>query len=184
MFVSLHDLEVKTVDIAENFAPGKIDFGEDTKQSGDLKVNGRAELIEENHGGKNMVRDIRLVGDFAGKFESACSRCLDPVTTELKQDFDLLYRPLRAGKQGEEVSISEAETEIGFYQGEGLDTADAVREQVLLAMPAKPLCRQDCKGLCPSCGQNLNTSKCSCAEQRQDGRWSALEGIRDQLKKR
>jgi uncharacterized protein len=131
-----------------------------------------------------VVRDIRLVGDFAGKFESACSRCLDPVTTELKQDFDLLYRPLGTGKQGEEVSISEAETEIGFYQGEGLDTAEAVKEQVLLAMPAKALCKQDCKGLCPSCGQNLNTGKCSCAEQRQDDRWLALEGIREQLKKR
>jgi uncharacterized protein len=183
MFISVQDLEAEPVEFAEDMKPGTIDFGTETKQAGVLHVDGRAELIEEDHGGKNRVQDIRVVGDFSGKFEAACSRCLDPVITEVKSDFDLLYRPLKPGKQGEEISISEAETEIGFYQGDGLDTADVVKEQVLLSLPVKMLCAEDCKGLCSHCGQNLNNGKCGCTEEKSDERWSALQGLRDQLKK-
>ncbi len=63
--------------------------------------------------------------------------------------FDLIYRPLGVDRRADEVSISEAETEIGYYQGEGLLLEDALREQVLLATPVRALCREDCKGLCP-----------------------------------
>jgi len=183
MFISVQDLVVEPAEFAEDINPGKIDFGPDIKQAGDLHVDGRAELIEEDHGGKNRVQDIRVVGGFSGKIEAACSRCLEPVVIEVKSDFDLLYRPLKPGKQGDEISISEAETEIGFYQGHGLDTADVVKEQVLLSLPVKTLCKDDCKGLCSHCGQNLNNGKCACAEEKADPRWSALEGLRDQLKK-
>ena len=183
MFISVQDLEVKPVEFAENIKPGTIDFGPDITQAGNLHVDGRAELIEEDHGGKKRVQDIRVVGDYSGKFEAACSRCLEPVTSEIKSDFDLLYRPLKPGKEGDEISISEAETEIGFYQGDGLDTADVVKEQVLLSLPVKTLCKEDCKGLCPHCGQNLNNGQCGCSEEKSDARWSALEDLRDQLKK-
>lgn len=183
MFISVQDLEVKPVEFAEHHPPGRLDLGPDVVQTGDLQASGRAELIEEHHGGKMRVLDIRVVGKIAGKFELPCSRCLEPVAAEVKNDFDLLYRPLKAGDQGEEISISEAETEIGFYQGDGIETADVVKEQVLLALPVKALCKEDCKGLCPHCGKNRNTSQCHCTEERSDPRWSALSGLRDQLKK-
>lgn len=184
MFISIQDLEVKPVEFAETFGPGKIDFGEEVVQQGGLKAEGRAELIEEDHGGKSRVQDIRLVGEFDGKVETRCARCLDPVSTTVHEDFDLLYRPLKPGKLGEEISINEAETEIGFYQGNGLELADVIKEQVLLALPVKTVCREDCKGLCAQCGQNLNQGSCDCTQERSDPRWSALEGLRDQLKKR
>lgn len=183
MFISLRDLELNPVEFADSFAPGQVDFGGETRQLGNLDFRGRAEIIEEDHGGKLRVQDIRLRGEFSGRFETPCSRCLEPVTADLKNSFDLLYRPLQAGVQGEEVSISEAETEIGFYQGEGLDTADVAREQVLLTLPVKTLCRQDCKGLCAHCGQNLNQAACQCTEERSDPRWAALGSLREQLKK-
>jgi uncharacterized protein len=183
MFISAQDLELKPVEFAETYPPCKLDLGPDVTQKGDLKASGRAELIEEHHGGKKRVLDIRVVGKLAGSFEMPCSRCLEPVTAQVKNDFDLLYRPLKAGTQGEEVSISEAETEIGFYQGDGLDTADVVKEQVMLALPLKVLCKQECQGLCPQCGKNRNLGRCDCGEERPDPRWSALSGLRDQLKK-
>jgi uncharacterized protein len=184
MFISLQDLEVKPVEFAEMFAPGKIDFGQEILQQGGLKAEGRAELIEEDHGGKNRVQDIRVVGGFEGKLELRCARCLEPVSTTVQEDFDLLYRPLKPGKQGDEISITEAETEIGFYQGHGLELADVIKEQVLLSLPVKSICKEDCKGLCAQCGQNLNQGNCDCTQQRSDPRWSALEGLRDQLKKK
>lgn len=183
MFISLQDLEVKPVEFAESFAPGRIDFGTEIAQAQPIETSGRAELIEEHHGGKQTVKDIRVVGRFHGRLQLNCARCLEPVPTDVKEDFDLLYRPVKAGRQGEEVSINEAETEIGFYQGNGLELADVVKEQVLLALPAKALCQQDCKGLCAQCGQNLNVGSCHCHEERNDPRWSALQGLRDQLKK-
>ena len=65
--------------------------------------------------------------------------------------------------------------------GEGLLLEDAVREQVLLAVPLKVICREDCKGLCPHCGANQNLERCSCSEPMEDPRWTALKDIRSKL---
>jgi uncharacterized protein len=183
MFISVQDLEVKPLQFAEELPVGRVDFGSEISQQGRLSTKGHADLVEEHHGGKLTVQDIRVVGSFSGSFELVCSRCLEPVKAKVAEDFDLLYRPLKAVKQGEEVSINEAETEIGFYKGNGLELEDVIKEQVLLSLPVKPLCKEACKGLCPQCGQNLNTGTCSCTTKVQDPRWSPLEGLRDQLKK-
>jgi uncharacterized protein len=70
---------------------------------------------------------------------------------------------------------------VSYYQGEGLLLEDALREQVLLALPLKVICREDCRGLCPHCGTNLNIGQCSCAEPAEDPRWAALKDIRSKL---
>jgi uncharacterized protein len=183
MFISVQDLEVKPLQFAEELPAGRIDFGSEISQQGTLSAKGRADLVEEHHGGKQTVQDIRFVGSFSGTFELACSRCLEAVKAKVGEDFDLLYRPLMSGKQGDEISINEAETEIGFFKGNGLELEDVIKEQVLLSLPVKPLCKEACKGLCPQCGQNLNTGKCDCTTNVQDPRWAALEALRDQLKK-
>jgi uncharacterized protein len=82
----------------------------------------------------------------------------------------------------EEASICEAETEIGFYQGDGLLLEDVIKEQLLLAVPLRAICREDCKGLCPQCGRNRNLEPCNCSNQTQDPRWAALEDIKNKLK--
>jgi uncharacterized protein len=110
-----------------------------------------------------------------------CARCLEPVTQDVQRQFDLLYRPLGADAGQEELSVTTADAEIGYYQGEGLLLEDALREQVLLALPLRAICREDCKGLCPHCGKNLNAEQCSCAEPVEDPRWSALKDIRNKL---
>ena len=93
----------------------------------------------------------------------------------------MLYRPLGVDRRKEEVSISEAETEIGYYEGEGLELEDVLREQVLLAVPIKTVCRIDCKGLCPRCGQNLNQGSCTCQTAQDDPRWYALRDLKSRL---
>jgi len=94
-----------------------------------------------------------------------------------------LYRPLGVDAKGDEVSISRAETEIGYYRGEGLLLEDVLKEQILLALPVKQVCRADCKGLCPLCGKNLNAESCDCEVSMPDPRWSALEDIRKKLER-
>ena len=184
MFISIQDLELRKVEFAETFAPGVIVFGPDSMQQEVLQVRGHAELIEEDHGGKKVIQDIRMLGDFSTRIELSCSRCLEPVVADLKGKFDLLYRPLGVDqrKSGEEIEITADDVEIGYYRGNGLLLEDVLKEQVLLQLPLKPLCREDCKGLCPKCGANRNAAVCGCSTDITDARWAALAGIKDKLK--
>ena len=182
MLISLQELEVREVDFSQQFAPGTLDLGGELRQSGVLRTKGRAELLEEHRGGKNTVEDIRVVGDFSTEIEARCARCVEPVPTRIGGDFDLLYRPLGVDAGRDERSISEAETEIGYYSGEGIDLEDVLREQILLALPAKIVCRESCRGLCPRCGKNLNVESCACEEEPPDPRWAALADLKNKLK--
>jgi len=181
MFIEIRELEVHPVDFDEEFGPGALDLGPDLQQRDGLQATGRAQLVQEHHGKHLTIKDIRVNGKVSASFEIACARCLEPVVHDVKREFDLLYRPLGSDAGREELSVTGAEAEIGYYQGEGLLLDDVVREQVLLAVPLKAVCRQDCKGLCPQCGKNLNEEQCSCAQLVEDPRWLALKDIRSKL---
>ena len=106
---------------------------------------------------------------------------MEPVKTPLASDFDLIFRPQDADAEAGERAITVDETEIGYYEKNGLLLEDVVREQVLLSLPGRVLCQPDCKGLCPRCGQNLNQSLCACEETPADPRWNALAGLAGKL---
>jgi uncharacterized protein len=181
MFIELKDLEIHPVDFREEFPAGEIDFGPEARQRSPLHSEGRADLVEEHHGKHEVVQDIRVKGKLDTSMEVACARCLDPVVHQVDRNFDLLYRPLGIDSGHEELSVTDAEAEIGYYQNGGLLLEDTLREQVLLALPLKTICREDCKGLCPHCGKNLNENQCSCVDEVEDPRWSVLKDIRDKL---
>lgn len=176
------ELEREPVDFDLELAPGAIDFGEQAELEGPLVTSGRAEVIHEHRGPKEVVPDIRLRGKFAGRFRVSCARCLEPVETPLAADFDLIFRPLGADGGAPERSITAPETEIGYYQNDSLLLEDVLREQVLLSLPARTLCKPDCKGLCPRCGVNRNNQSCTCDEGTADPRWEALAGLRSRIK--
>jgi uncharacterized protein len=181
MLIEIHELETHAVDFSERFEPGIIDLGEEVRQTAVLKTSGRVQLVREHHGKHILVNDIRVAGDLSTKVEVICARCLEPVVEEVAKKFDLLYRPQGADAGKAELSVTAAEAEVGYYRGEGLLLEDVLREQVLLALPLKAICREDCRGLCPHCGKNLNTEQCGCAEPVEDPRWSALKDIREKL---
>src|SRR5579864_5757561 len=181
MFIKIKDLELRKLEFNESFAPGAIELLEDQIQTASLKASGRAELIRENRGAREVVEDIRLVGSFSTQVEVHCARCLEPVERDVRESFDLIYRPLGVDARGDESSISLAETEIGYYQGEGLLLEDVLKEQALLALPVKLVCSTECKGLCPHCGRNQNVEDCECVITMSDPRWAALEDIRKKL---
>jgi len=181
MLISIRELEAHEVKFSQQFRPGAIDYGPDLRQHTALETHGRAELVEERRGHGQALEDIRVVGDFSTQLELRCARCLEPVLRDVAGDFDLIYRPLGADAGMEERSVRGAEADIAYYQGEGLLLEDLLREQVLLAVPLKAVCSETFKGLCPSCGKNLNLEACSC-EPVPDDRWGALHGIREKLK--
>ncbi|HXX28577.1 MAG TPA: DUF177 domain-containing protein [Terriglobales bacterium] len=181
MLIEIHELERHPIDFDEKVPPGRIDLGADLRQRGPLHASGRAQLVEEHRGKHKLIKDIRLKGELSASLEIACARCLAPVVQNVERDFDLLYRPLGADAGQEEVSFSVAEAEIGYYEGTGLLLEDVLREQVLLAVPLKAICRQDCKGLCPQCGADLNLAQCACQQPVGDRRWSVLKEFRSKL---
>jgi uncharacterized protein len=107
---------------------------------------------------------------------------VEPVLTALEADFDLIFRPAAADAEATERSITAPETEIGYYQKDSLSLEDVLREQVLLSLPVRTLCKPDCKGLCPRCGENRNSQSCHCEEGPGDPRWEALSGLRSRIK--
>jgi uncharacterized protein len=183
MFLDIKQLELHPLDFQEEFHPGVIDLGQEARQRTPLKASGHAEVVEEHHGKHQVIKDIRLRGHLSAGLELQCARCLEPVTQEIKREFELLYRPLGADAGKDELSVTDAEAEIGYYQGEGLLLEDVLREQVLLALPLKVTCRADCKGLCPQCGKNLNQEQCSCSREVEDPRWAALKDVRSRLER-
>jgi uncharacterized protein len=176
------ELEREPIEFDLELGPGAVDLGEEATQVGALATSGRAEVIHEHRGPKDIVADIRLRGNFAGKFEVPCARCVEPVEIPLEADFDLIFRPADADAEATERSITAPETEIGYYLKDSLLLEDVLREQVLLSLPVRTLCKPDCKGLCQRCGANRNSQACECEEGPSDPRWEALSGLRGRIK--
>src|SRR3984893_1701693 len=176
MFLDVKDLAVRKQLIRKSYAPGSIDYqtGE-MKQLEPLKVNATAEVLEGQ---------IRVAGEIETKVELVCASCLEPVVDELNRSFDLFYSPLPKGEKPEEARLKEDDAEMGFFEGEGLFFADLLREQVLLALPMKVICRSDCRGLCPNCGANLNHEECRCETHSTDPRLAPLARLKQDCPKK
>jgi uncharacterized protein len=182
MEFKVSELEREPIEFDLELGVGAVDFGEEAEQVGAMATAGQAEVLHEHRGPKDIVADIRLRGNFSGKFQVPCARCVEPVEIPLAADFDLIFRPAKADSEATERSITAPETEIGYYQNDSLLLEDVLREQVLLSLPVRTLCKDDCKGLCPRCGQNRNSHACSCDEGPSDLRWEALAGLRGRIK--
>ena len=123
-------------------------------------------------------QQFRLIGNVKTTLELACSRCLEPYTLPIDQRFDLRYQP-HAQNTGEgEREIEEDDLTTAFYENDEIDLGQLMREQFYLALPMKPLCSDDCKGLCPVCGANLNRDACDCSRSWEDPRLAALKEFR------
>ena len=168
MFLNVRELEFQAIEFDETLPPGKIDLGNDVVQVEPLVIRCSAELV---------ASEIRLRGLLRTAVEVSCARCLEPVRRDLAREFDLFYSPMATIAKEETVAVSSDELEIGFYQGDGILLEDAIKEQVLLALPMKDVCREDCSGLCPDCGQNLNLAACGCKPFSGDVRWAPLADL-------
>jgi uncharacterized protein len=115
---------------------------------------------------------VHVRGRLEGATELECSRCLDRIPVAFGQELDLFYLPQAKGEpeaQEEEVELTDRDVVVGYYEGDRLDLGEVAREQILLALPLKPLCREDCRGLCPACGQNRNLVPCGCPPPEEPG---------------
>jgi len=122
--------------------------------------------------------NYRLVGPIETRLRLACSRCLEVFDVPVHLSVDLLYLPHRVSTGDGETEISDEDLSTAFYQDEQINLGLMIREQFQLAAPMKPLCRDTCRGLCPVCGINLNSERCSCDTSWRDPRLAALAALR------
>ena len=139
-----------------------------------VDVRGRADLLRTSRG-------ILVSSRYHATVRQSCGRCLEPFTLPVDTQVDLTYVPHPADAPDDEVELSQDDLTTAFYRDQTLDLVDMVREQFYLALPMRPLCREECKGLCPQCGTNLNQGTCACDVRWEDPR---LAGLRTLLKKK
>jgi uncharacterized protein len=120
--------------------------------------------------------ELFFSGQVQGTVCGQCARCLELFDFDLVSDFSFVFVPRRAGEGLEDDEGEEAD--LSFYEGEEVDLSPSLRERVLLSLPTLPLCREECRGLCPMCGANRNLEVCGCKGETGDPRLAVLRGLK------
>ena len=121
-------------------------------------------------------KDLIFTGAIAGQLVSQCGRCLEECVLPIRREFSLVLSPERT--LGREVELNADELSASFYSEDKVDLSALVHEETFLALPSQPLCREDCRGLCPQCGTNLNLEPCECRPVWRDPRLAVLATLR------
>lgn len=122
--------------------------------------------------------EVRLNGSITARAEIDCDRCLQPIVVPINADFDVNYVPAEDYAADVTPELHVEDLNLSVFEEETIDIDDLAREQVLLALPSRALCSEDCKGLCPVCGINKNMQACQCESSEVDPRWAALKDLR------
>jgi len=155
---------------------GRIFPPNEVEQEGDMY-----RIVDPVHVNLEIHKDkdrFRLVGTAKTELELQCGRCLEPFRLPFDGAIDVRYLPASELSTDEEREVEEADLDTSYYRDDQIDLNELLREQFYLALPMKPLCRDDCAGLCPQCGTNLNTGTCECTSQWEDPRLAPLKGLK------
>jgi uncharacterized protein len=174
---------MKEQGLSRQFQLAPHDFPDATawEESGDFKLLEpiRIEFTANRSGGWFVVKVLLATG-----VASFCGRCLKPFRFELDETFVLTFtnEPLTVHEDGadDEEGIELSAEELGLipFVGDSIDLTEALAEQFFLALPVRPLCSEECQGLCPYCGIDLNDKKCDCTPPDFAGKFSALKNMK------
>ena len=170
MRIELEKLEGGRGDFAHVYQPGELDpIDERVSLAGPAEVKGTV---------RRSGHAVAVDGRIKTRVKLECDRCLKPVERPVSADFSLEYITGADYESSSVAVLSEEEMSVSVFDGESIDVDEIVKEQILLAVPARTLCREDCKGICPECGIDLNTGQCNCAAEDVDPRWAALKSFK------
>ena len=119
---------------------------------------------------------VFIKGTFSALIDICCSRCLENTKLSIGSDFAYNLIPAKT-EQSEDLELTPEELEVSYYQGDFIDLTAIVCEQIILQIPIKALCSEECKGLCQHCGANLNNSSCNCDSNVVDSRMAVLKNF-------
>jgi uncharacterized protein len=159
LVINVSRIPPEGLEIEESLQPGEVHLeGED---SFNLAPGGRLECRLE----RGEEDTVHVRGRLSARLGLQCGRCLEAFVLPVEQDLDLFYLRRGAEHEGEEedeVELADRDMVIAYHDGDELDLGEMVREQFFLAVPLKRLCREECRGLCPTCGANRNDDRCEC----------------------
>jgi uncharacterized protein len=134
----------------------------------------------------DVQRDGEVVlvrGRLGARVPQTCGRCVEGFEVSVAAEVDARFVPSPAAP-GEERELGAADLETDVYAHDVVDVAALIETETTLRLPMKPLCREDCRGLCPQCGANRNVAPCACQERQADPRWAPLKALADRLSSR
>ena len=127
---------------------------------------------------RKVEEEITVEARLKAEVEMPCSRCLKEHRQQIDEAFEVIYLPEPEEQENiDELELGETDLNVEYYTGDIIDLTELAREQLLLVLPIKPLCKEDCAGLCPSCGLDLNEGTCSCPKEVFDPRFSVLRKL-------
>ena len=125
---------------------------------------------------------VLVRGSVSGEVELTCARCLRDFSSRIEEEVDVELRPvLDLQGAAQERELGSDDLDVEFFSGDALDIGHLAAEQISLCIPMKPLCREDCGGICPDCGIDRTSGTCECKPDT-DPRWSALKDLKDRMK--
>ncbi len=142
-----------------------------TDDGSEYKITGSAELLRTNRG-------VLVRASLSTIAQCTCSRCLKPFSCPVPISFEEEFFPTINIADGSRLDSTEEPGSFRIDSRHILSLEDAIREYLVINMPMKPLCREDCAGLCSVCGQNLNEGSCQCDRNRIDSRWTPLLSLK------
>ena len=175
-------MKVLVDDIPES--PKAIEFSESIEELNEIYAKGKARdfrfppLVDVDIVCYRSGRQLFFRGSFHGRIESSCSRCLKDFSMPVEHEFDFVLSPNAFGSNGSTEELRREELGLSYYSGDEIDLAPLIREQVMLALPTRPLCAENCRGLCGGCGVDLNYEDCRCPRAAEDPRMAFFRTLR------
>jgi uncharacterized protein len=170
MMIELAGVGTRPKNIDEAYSPETIDLQDEPMEvTSDVLLQGVV---------RRRALGVELTGNLRAELRLACSRCLKPVEHKLDQDFRAVFVTPEEDLAGTEVELDNELLDQSIAENGFVDLVDVVREQLLLAVPERAFCSEDCRGLCPQCGTDLNLIDCNCGDDEIDPRWAALSKLK------
>lgn len=170
MIIDLFEISDPVYDFNVDLSPAEIDLEEETvRLVKPVKIAGTL---------SKKIAQVDIAGNITAEIEIDCTRCLSPIKTTLDFPFKVVYVTPENYTQDEEAELRAEDLDVAVFEGDKIDLPELAREQILLNLPNRFLCRENCRGLCPKCGANKNTASCNCEEKELDPRWQGLRELK------
>ena len=170
MRIELENLEGGRGDFAHVYQPDELDpVDERIRLTEPATVKGKVRL---------SGNEVFVNGHIDTRAQVECDRCLQQIELPVSADFALEYITGSDYETSNLAELTEDAMAVSVFDGETIDVDEIVKEQIVLAVPTRVLCREDCKGICPECGIDKNTGECRCVTDDIDPRWAALKNLK------
>lgn len=126
---------------------------------------------------------VTVKGNLTGSVRSQCGRCLGNFKMPVDAGMDIMFLP-RSERADDETELVDVDESFSYYDGDSIDLLKEIKDLIIVSLPIKPICREDCKGLCPQCGADLNEGPCRCGGKSGPSPFDELKELRSKLEKR